>query len=118
MRGTRLGCSCVSFRVGSACADSGTRRSRPVPGDRTRGLRGLCSRPSWVHSLWGEPIRLEHVCNFEGLGFDMTAFEMADGIHGEIAYGTTANFMTLHGGPHDVLVDKAGVLTGVTFPLL
>ena len=43
---------------------------------------------------------------------------MADGVHGEIAYGTTATFLSLHGGPHEVLVDKAGLLTGVTFPLL
>lgn len=32
---------------------------------------------------------------------------MADGVHGEIGYGTTANFLSLHGGPHEVLVDKA-----------
>jgi hypothetical protein len=43
---------------------------------------------------------------------------MADGVHGEIAYGTTANFLSLHGGPHEVLVDKSDLLTGVTFPLL
>lgn len=67
---------------------------------------------------WGDPTQLEDIWNFEGLGFDMTAFTMADGVHGEIAYGTTANFLNLHGGPHEVLVDKAGLLDGVTFPLL
>lgn len=63
-------------------------------------------------------IQLDDIWNFEGLGFDLTAFRMADGVHGEIAYGTTANFLSLHGGPHEVLVDKSDLLTGVTFPLL
>jgi hypothetical protein len=67
---------------------------------------------------WGEPTQVEDIWNFEGLGFDMTAFTMTDGVHGEVVYGTTSNLMTLHGGPHEVLVDKAGVLDGVTFPLL
>jgi hypothetical protein len=67
---------------------------------------------------WGDPTKLEDVWNFEGLGFDMTTFEMADGVYGEVAYGTTTNLTTLHGGPHEVLVDKARVLAGVTFPLL
>jgi hypothetical protein len=67
---------------------------------------------------WGEPTQVDDIWNFEGLGFDMTAFTMADGVHGEVVYGTTSNLMTLHGGPHEVLVDKAGVLDGVTFPLL
>jgi hypothetical protein len=48
----------------------------------------------------------------------MTTFNMSDGVHDEIAYGTTANLLTLHGGPHQVLIDKTGVLEGVTFPLL
>ena len=61
---------------------------------------------------------LRDVWNFEGLGFDMTAFTLADGVHGEVAYGTTANFMALHGGPHEVLVDKTGLLEGVVFPRL
>jgi nucleotidyltransferase-like protein len=67
---------------------------------------------------WGEPVAVEDIWNFEGLGFDMTAFTMADGVHGELVYGTTANLLSLHGGPHEVLVDKEGVLDGVTFPLL
>ena len=67
---------------------------------------------------WGKPTTLRDVWNFEGLGFDMTAFTLADGVHGEVAYGTTANFMALHGGPHEVLVDKTGLLEGVVFPLL
>jgi hypothetical protein len=43
---------------------------------------------------------------------------MADGVHGEVAYGTTANFLSLHGGPHEVLLDKTGLLDGVIFPVL
>jgi predicted nucleotidyltransferase len=77
----------------------------------------IAGRAEFVRA-WGEPTRLEDVWNFEGLGFDMTVFELADGVHGEVAYGTTANMMSLHGGPHETLVDKAGVLDGVTFPLL
>jgi hypothetical protein len=55
---------------------------------------------------WGNPTQLEDIWNFEGLWFDMTAFKMTDGVYGEVAYGTTENFLTLHGGPHEVLVDK------------
>jgi hypothetical protein len=68
--------------------------------------------------LWGTPTRVEDVWNFEGLGFDMMVFELDTGVHGEVALGTTENMMKMHGGPHDVLVDKSGVLAGVSFPLL
>jgi len=67
---------------------------------------------------WGQPTHLEDVWDFEGLGFDMIVFELGDGVEGELALGTTENFMQMHGGPHDVVVDKTGVLDGVTFPLL
>jgi predicted nucleotidyltransferase len=77
----------------------------------------IAERATFVRS-WGKPTTLRDVWNFEGLGFDMTAFTLADGVHGEVAYGTTANFMALHGGPHEVLVDKTGLLEGVVFPLL
>jgi predicted nucleotidyltransferase len=69
-------------------------------------------------SSWGTPTETEDVWDFEGLGFDMTTFTMNDGVYGEVAYGTTANFLTLHGGPHEVLVDTMGILEGATFPLL
>jgi hypothetical protein len=39
----------------------------------------------------------------------MTAFKMANGVHGEVAHGTTPP-LTLHGGPHEVLADKADLL--------
>lgn len=74
------------------------------------------ARERFIRS-WGDATELRDVWDFEGLGFDMTAFTLADGVHGELAYGTTANFMALHGGPHEVLVDKTGVLDGVVFPL-
>jgi predicted nucleotidyltransferase len=67
---------------------------------------------------WGTPSEVQDVWDFEGLGFDITTFSMVDGVYGEVAYGTTDNFLTLHGGPHRILVDKTGLLDGVTFPLL
>jgi hypothetical protein len=48
----------------------------------------------------------------------MVSFECPDGVWGQVALGHTGNVMTLHGGPHVVLVDKRGLLTDVTFPLL
>ena len=68
---------------------------------------------SWGHVVWSED-----VWNFEQLGFDMIRFRHADGVWGEVALGHAGNFMALHGGPHRVLVDKPGLLDGVTFPLL
>jgi hypothetical protein len=67
---------------------------------------------------WGEPVRLIDVLDFEGLGFDMLDFELADGVWGQLALGHTGNFKALHGGPHDVLVDKVGLLEEITFPRL
>jgi len=67
---------------------------------------------------WGDPVRLEDVVDFEGLGFDMVLFAFADGVYGELACGHTDNFMTIHGGPYEVFVDRAGLLDGVVFPLL
>jgi hypothetical protein len=67
---------------------------------------------------WAEGASLEDMPNFEGLGFDMLGFECPDGVWGQVALGHTGNLMALHGGPHDVLVDKRGLLTDVTFPLL
>jgi predicted nucleotidyltransferase len=77
----------------------------------------IAGRERFIRS-WGDATELRDVWNFEGLGFDMTIFALADGVHGELAYGTTANFMALHGGPHEVLMDTTGLLDGVVFPLL
>jgi len=67
---------------------------------------------------WTDRAKLDDVLDFEGLGFDMVTFESPDGVWGQLALGHTGNMMSLHGGPHVVLVDKRGLLEGVTFPLL
>jgi len=67
---------------------------------------------------WGDPVFEEDVVNFESLGFDLLVFEFVDTVDGEIAFGHTGNFMSLHGGPHVTLVDRIGLLDGVVFPLL
>jgi hypothetical protein len=38
-----------------------------------------------------------------------------DAVYGELALGHTGKFRVMHGGPHEVLVDKMGLLSGVTF---
>jgi hypothetical protein len=77
----------------------------------------VSSRHAFMES-WGSVVWSEDVWDFEGLGFDMIRFRHADGVWGELALGHTGNFRALHGGPHRVLVDKTGLLDGVTFPLL
>jgi predicted nucleotidyltransferase len=74
-------------------------------------------RHDFVEAM-GEPERLVELPNFEGLGFDLIHFELADGVAGEVAYGHTGNFMQMHGGPYEILLDRIGLLDGVTFPLL
>jgi len=69
-------------------------------------------------SAWGDPVSLEDVVDFEGLGFDMVLFELRNGVHGELAFGHTENFLTIHGGAYEVYVDRQGLLDGVEFPLL
>jgi hypothetical protein len=66
---------------------------------------------------WGDPAFLDTTVNFGGFGFDMLHFVFRDGVCGELAMGHRNNLLALHGGPHEVLVDKADVLDGVTFPL-
>ena len=77
----------------------------------------VAGRSAFMES-WGGVVWTEDVWNFEELGFDMIRFRHGDGVWGELALGHTGNFMALHGGPHRVLVDKTGLLDGVTFPLL
>ena len=83
-----------------------------------KDYRSLWERRLALVEAMGEPVRVDDHPNFEGLGFDLVHFELADGVTGEIAFGDTANFLTTHGGPHDVLVDRIGLLDGVTFPVL
>jgi predicted nucleotidyltransferase len=73
-------------------------------------------RVDFVRS-WGEPRTLEDVRDFEGLGFDLVIFELADGVEGELAFGHDGNLLSLHGGPYEPLVDRIGLLDGVVFPL-
>lgn len=49
-------------------------------------------------------------------GFDLILFVYGNGVKGELGLGTKENMMRLHAGPYKVLVDKKGLLDGVTFP--
>jgi predicted nucleotidyltransferase len=85
---------------------------------REQDYAALWARRRELLAAWGEVAYAEDRRNFEGLGFDMLLFELADGVDGEIAFAHTGNFMAMHGGPHRVLVDRVGLLDGVEFPLL
>jgi lincosamide nucleotidyltransferase len=58
----------------------------------------------------GEPLFLE---SFAGPG--PLFFILADGTEGELAVGRESAFRDVAGGPHRVLLDKTGILDGVTF---
>ena len=73
-------------------------------------------REDFVRS-WSDPVFLDTTADFEGFGFDMLHFVLACGVYGELAMGRRSSLFSLHGGPHEVLVDKAALLDGVTFPL-
>jgi hypothetical protein len=62
---------------------------------------------------FSEPVFLEH---FDGFGFDMYVFILADGTQGELALAEPEQFTHIHGGPYKVLVDKPGLLEDVDFP--
>lgn len=68
-------------------------------------------------SAWGELVFFDETRDFEGFGFDMLHFVMADGVWGEVALGHPGNMYELHGGPYRTLVDKTGLLDGVSFPM-
>ena len=55
--------------------------------------------------------------DFDGFGFDLVVFMLADGIEGELGFGRRSGFGHIHGGPFEVLIDRDGVLGGVTFAL-
>src|SRR5260221_13780116 len=61
-------------------------------------------------AAWGDPVLLEDVVDFEGLGFDMVLFEFRDGVEGGLAFGHTQNFMAIHGGPQEAYADREGPL--------
>jgi hypothetical protein len=73
-------------------------------------------REPFVRS-WGDLVFLDATRDFEGFGFDMVHFVLADGVWGELALGHPGNLLALHGGPYEVLVDKVGLLDSVEFPL-
>lgn len=78
----------------------------------------LWNRRGALVEAMGRPVRQDDHPNFEELGFDLVHFELDDGVSGEIAFGHTGNFRTLHGGPHEVLLDRIELLDNVSFPLL
>jgi hypothetical protein len=73
----------------------------------------MAERAAFVGQL-GEVLFLE---NFTDQGFDLLFFTLADGTDGELGLGRASDFGRIHGGPHRVLLDKTGILAGVTFPL-
>jgi hypothetical protein len=79
---------------------------------------GLVEQAERFVATWGEPVFTDVPLDFERLGFDMVHFVLADGASGELAIAHRSNFRRTHGGPHRVLVDKAGILRDVEFPLL
>jgi predicted nucleotidyltransferase len=85
---------------------------------REEEYAALWARRHAILRAWGDPVFEEDVVDFEGLGFDMVLFEFVDTVDGEIAFGHTRNFMALHGGPYEVLLDRVGLLDDVDFPLL
>jgi hypothetical protein len=64
---------------------------------------------------WARPLLMLDSLNFEGLGFDMLHVVLDDGVYGELALGHMGNFRVMHGGPHEVLVDKIGLLSRLSF---
>jgi predicted nucleotidyltransferase len=73
----------------------------------------FAGRHDFVRKL-GDPVLLE---DFNAFGFDMVLFTFEDGAEGELALARESRFEHIHGGPHEVLVDKKGVLEGKMFAL-
>ena len=61
----------------------------------------------------GEPVFCE---DFNGFGYHMMVFSLADGVDGELALGRASAFDRIFGGPFGPVIDKAGLLTGDAFP--
>lgn len=62
----------------------------------------------------GKPFFLK---DFNEFGFYMVLFIFEDGIKGELALAKASNFLHIHEGSYRVLVDKIGLLKGITFPI-
>ena len=72
----------------------------------------FAERVAFVRQL-GQPVLLQ---DFNGFGFDMIVFMFENGVKGELGLARASRFLHIHGGPYRVLVDKAALLEGVTFP--
>ncbi len=68
-------------------------------------------REGLLRSL-GEIVFLEEHSDF---GFLLLLFIYADGVHGEMALAPARDLHEVHGGPHLVLLDNEGLLTGRDF---
>jgi predicted nucleotidyltransferase len=73
----------------------------------------FADRIQFIQQL-GKPVFLQ---DFNGFGFDMVVFILADGTEGELALATERKFDHIHGGPFKVLVDKKEILAEAKFPL-
>src|SRR5438874_138849 len=76
----------------------------------------FADREAFVRT-WADPVFLDTTVNFEGFGFDMVHFVNRDGVTGELAFARPDGMLAMHGGPHETLVDRRGLLDGVSFPL-
>jgi len=63
----------------------------------------------------GTPVYLD---DFDGFGFDLILFVLSNGVKGELGLGTPSQFLHIHGGPYEVLIDRTGLLENAQFPLL
>lgn len=72
----------------------------------------IAERRAFIERL-GEPYFLEDAHNH---GADVVCFMLADDTEGELELGRERLFTHLHTGPYRVLLDKRGILAGVTFP--
>jgi hypothetical protein len=69
------------------------------------------SREAFIRLL-GEQVFLE---DFNGYDFGLVFFIFRDDTEGELALARESHFTHIHGGPHRVLFDKKGILTGAVF---
>lgn len=54
--------------------------------------------------------------DFDGFGFDMVVFMLADGVEGELGLAPASAYAHIHGGDYRVLHDPGNVLEGAEFP--
>lgn len=99
-----------SFATGTADAFSDVDLYALVRADAYEGF--LAGHREFFEHL-GLPVFLEH---FDGFGFDMLVFILANGVQGELGIARPDRFLHIHGGPFKSLVDKEGLLEGVVFP--